>query len=376
MREKAVWIPIVLFGALLFGGFLWGVFQKDRVYSDTENRYLAARPEFSWQAVADGSFMEDYEAYITDQFPERDRLVGLKTRMEAALGRKEIKSVWLAKEGYLIVNYPASDFESAQALKNLDALARAVEYYVEALGEDHVRVILAPEAGELLEDKLPRHSQPYDTQAYVGQAEESVQRVLVDVRKALSAHRKEYIYYRTDHHWTTLGAYYAYEAWAESLGLEPVEPALRVVSEDFVGTTWSKLHALGEPDEISVYDAEQTVTLTHNLSEVTEGFYDWQALGTRDQYGVFLGGNDGLLEIQGSGTKSDSDSVLLVVKDSFANCFIPFAACHYDRILVADLRYLNMSLQALAAEYGVTDVLVLYHVQGFATETTVFRIAR
>ena len=374
MREKAVWIPIVLFGVLLSGGFLWSVLQRDRAYSDTENRYLAARPEFSWQAVVDGSFMEDYEAYITDQFPERDRLVGLKTCMEAVLGRKEIKSVWLAEEGYLIVNYPASDFESEQAQKNLDALARAVEYYVEALGAEHVRVILVPEAGELLKDKLPGYSQPYDTQVYVGQAGESVQRVLVDVREALSAHREEYIYYRTDHHWTTLGAYYAYEVWAESLGFKPVESALRVVSEDFLGTTWSKLHALGEPDEISVYDAEQKVTLTHNLSEVTEGFYDWQALDTRDQYGVFLGGNDGLLEIRGSGT--ESDSVLLVVKDSFANCFIPFAACHYDWIIVADLRYLNMSLQALAAEYGVTDVLVLYHVQGFATETTVFRIAR
>ena len=67
---------------------------------------------------------------------------------------------------------------------------------------------------------------------------------------------------------------------------------------------------------------------------------------------------------------------LLIVKDSFANCFIPYAAEHYETIVVADLRYLNMSLQALAKQYAVTDLLVLYNVQAFATDATVFKIAR
>ena len=203
--------------------------------------------------------------------------------------------------------------------------------------------------------------------------------VWLDGEAILSPHREEYIFYRTDHHWTTLGAYYAYRAWMESLGQQPQsEAGLRVVSDHFLGTTWSKLHALGQTDSIAVYDTDMAVRLSHNLTEETEGFYNWEALETRDQYAVFLGGNDGLLlvEKQEPAAEGTRERVLLVVKDSFANCLIPYAAGHYDRIVVADLRYLNMSLQTLAKQYGVTDLLVLYHVQAFATDTSVFRIAK
>lgn len=380
MKKKAVWFPIAMFLSLLFGGMLWGIGKEDRAYSDTENRYLAARPEFSWDALFNGSFTQDYEKYITDQFPGREDLVGLKTHMERILGKIETKGVWLAAEGYLIVNDPAEDFEGVQAEKNIRSLEKAIQYYSEELGEDHVRVLLVPTAGQILVEKLPRYGIRYDQSEYLARVQAVCGSAYVDLEQVLSAHAEEYIFYRTDHHWTTLGAFYAYQVWAASLGSEPAaDPALRVVSEDFLGTTWSKLHALGQPDVISVYDTTQSVILTHNQAEQTEGFYDWEALQKRDQYAVFLGGNEGLLEITGkdaAGEDAATDSVLLVVKDSFANCFLPYAANHYDRIVVADLRYLNMSLQAVAAAYGVTDLLVLYHTQAFATDPTVFRIAR
>ena len=395
MTKKTVWIPIAVFLALIFGGMAWGILKKDRAYSDTENRYLASKPAFTWEGLFDGSFTKEYETYITDQFPKRDQWIGWKTRFEAAMGKQEIKNVWLAKDGYFIVNYPASDFESELAEKNIRSLAEAAAYYTEKLGEDHVRVLLSPTASQILTDKLPAFCGRYDQSLYLNRVQEALEEknssVWLDGEAILSPHKEEYIFYRTDHHWTTLGAFYAYKAWMESLGRQDREEAgLRVVAGDFLGTTWSKLHALGRPDSIAVYDTDTAVSLTHNLTEVTEGFYNWEALKTRDKYAVFLGGNDGLLLIrktekggqetgesrEAGETGGSGERVLLVVKDSFANCLIPYAADHYDRILVADLRYLNMSLQTLAKEYGVTDLLVLYHVQAFATDPSVFRIAK
>lgn len=405
MKKTTAWIPIAVFVTLIFGGLIWGTVKEDQAYSDTENRYLASRPEFTWSSLLDGSFTKEYESYITDQFPERDRWIGLKTRTELALGKVETKGVWLAKDGYLIVDYPASDFQSEQAGKNKEALAKALAYYADVLGESHVRVLLIPTASQILTDKLPKNCLRYDQSAYVRQVKEAVRKqtgieaLFVDAESVLTAHGEEYIFYRTDHHWTTLGAYYVYQAWAQSVGITPVgDSELTVVSENFLGTTYSKLHTAEQADTISVFDTDTPVTLIHNLTEETEGFYDWSALAKRDQYAVFLGGNDGLLEIRresgakeetagspadrladgpaGGKTEDEQESVLLVVKDSFANCFIPYAAEHYDRILVADLRYLNMSLKALTEQYGVTDLLVLYNVQAFATDISVFKINR
>ncbi len=394
MEKKTVWIPVITFLALIFGGMVWGILKPDQAYSDTENRYLASRPEFSWESLFSGSYTQDYESYITDQFPMRDQWIGLKTRTEMALGKAETKNVWLADDDYLIVNYPASDFEGEQAGKNRDTLAEALAYYVDSLGEDHVRVLLAPTSSQILQDKLPSYSQVYDQSQYLdeiiaaaGTALQSAglecgaEGLFVGAKEALLAHKEEYIYYRTDHHWTTLGAYYAYCAWAKSMGFTPVPDAgLQTVSEDFWGTTYSRLHAGGRADVISVYDTDTEVKLTHNLTEETSGFYDWDALSTRDKYAVFLGGNDGLLEIDRieeaeAGSAADK-SVLLVVKDSFANSFIPYAMEHFDRIVVVDLRYMNMSLRQLASEYGVTDLLVLYSTQAFATDATVFKLGR
>ena len=398
MKKNTVWIPIILFLALIFGGMLWGVLKEDRPYSDTENRYLARRPVFSWDRLFDGSYTQDYEEYVTDQLPLRDSLVGLKTRVEAALGKTETKGVWLAAKDYLIVNHPAEDFEGEQAQKNSLALAEAVAYYAGELGDGHVRVLLVPTASQILAANLPPDSPRYDQSQYLKRVRTDAARRLAgadgasaskeaetdrvwelfpDVEEALAAHAEEYIFYRTDHHWTTLGAFYAYQAWAKSLGLAPLsDPSLRVVSEDFLGTTWSKLHALGQADTISVYDSEKKVALTHNRQTQSEGCYDWAALEKRDQYAVFLGGNDGLLEIRPTEEGGGEKRVLLVVKDSFANCFLPYAAEHFDTILVVDLRYLNMSLKALASQYEVTDLLVLYNVQAFATDATVLRIAK
>ena len=393
--KKNVWIPIIMFVVMIFGGMLWSMLTPEQSYSDTENRFLASKPTFSLEALfaEKDNYTTKYETYITDQFPIRDKWIGFKTQVEKLLGKVETKDVFLGKDDYLIVNHPASDFEGEQAQKNSKALAEAIAYYTKLLGVDHVRTLLVPTASQILTDKLPAYAQPYDQSLFVDALRQAVEEKLtfemamsstswsktplvMDVESFLKQHQDEYIYYRTDHHWTTLGAFYVYQAWAKTLGLTPLADAgLKVVSEEFEGTTYSKLHTAGQYDVISVYDTPAQVTLLHNQQTETEGFYDWSKLETRDKYAMFLGGNDALLDITKEGVE-EAESVLLVVKDSFANCFVPYAAEHFDRVIVVDLRYLNMPLTQVAEQYGVTDLLILYNVQAAATDTSVFKIAR
>ena len=392
--KKNVWIPIAMFVVMIFGGMLWSMLTPEQSYSDTENRFLESRPQFSLESLfaKEDNYTSKYETYITDQFPIRDKWIGFKTRIEKLLGKVETKDVFLGKDDYLIVNHPASDFEGEQGEKNAGFLAAGLAGYAQLLGQDHVRALLVPTASQILTDKLPAYAQPYDQSRYVervGQnlmeelvsagvanAETVATQLMVDAEKVLQEHQKEYIYYRTDHHWTTQGAFYVYQAWAKTLGLTPLtDPGLKVVTEAFEGTTYSKLHTAGRQDVISVYEPETQVTLLHNQMNETAGFYDWSKLEVRDKYAMFLGGNDALLDITKEGV-TEPQSVLLVVKDSFANCFVPYAAEHYDRVVVVDLRYLNMPLRMVVEEYGVTDLLVLYNVQAAATDTSVYKITR
>ncbi len=390
--KKNVWIPIAMFVVMIFGGMIWSMLSPDQSYSDTENRFLATKPKFSLESLFAGEYTQDYETYITDQFPIRDKWIGFKTQVEQLLGKVETKDVFLGKDDYLIVNHPASDFEGEQAVKNIGFLAEGLAYYARELGMDHVRMLLVPTASQILTNKLPAYAQPYDQSVYVEQVRQAVEKELamelaassqsmrpplvMDVQPFLQEHQEEYIYYRTDHHWTTQGAFYVYQAWAKTLGLTPLEDAgLKVVSEDFEGTTYSKLHTAGQYDVISVYDTPTQVTLLHNQMTETKGFYDWSKLEVRDKYAMFLGGNDALLDVTKEGV-TEPESVLLVVKDSFANCFIPYATEHFDRVVVVDLRYLNMPLKQVAEQYGVTDLLVLYNVQAAATDTSVFKMTR
>lgn len=395
MMKKNVWIPIAMFLVMIFGGMLWSMLTPEQSYSDTENRFLESKPKFSLESLfaEEDRFTQKYEAYITDQFPIRDKWIGFKTQVEKLFGKVETKDVFLGKDDYLIVNHPASDFEGEQAVKNVEFLAEGMAKYAKELGLAHVHMMLVPTASQVLTDKLPAHAQPYDQSQYVEQVRQAVEEKLwlelaassvswagsslvMDVEALLKEHQEEYIYYRTDHHWTTQGAFYAYQMWAQTLGLTPLTDAgLKVVSEDFQGTTYSKLHTAGRNDVLSVYDTDMVVTLLHNQMNETTGFYDWSKLEVRDKYAMFLGGNDALLDITKDGV-TEPESVLLVVKDSFANCFIPYATEHFDRVVVVDLRYLNMPLSQVADQYGVTDLLVLYNVQAAATDKDVYKITR
>ena len=185
-------------------------------------------------------------------------------------------------------------------------------------------------------------------------------------------HADEYIYYKTDHHWTTLGAFYAYQAWAEAMGFEV--PDLKdvkqtAVSEEFHGTVYSKLNLDLSKDTMHRFELPSTpskVEVTLDMASKMDTMYNEKYLSMKDKYSYYLDGNHGLTEITSNG---EGKGTLLIIKDSYAHCFAPFTVGNYKKVYMVDFRYFNMPISSFIEQYGITDVLVLYNAVTFATDT-------
>lgn len=276
--------------ALFLGGLLvWHVVLPDREKSETENRTLAQWPEFSWESLKDGSYTAAVEEYFADQFPLRDGWTGLKARAEQLIGKTEFNDVFLCGDT-LISQVTTPDAELVE--KNLS--------YVDRLaGNTEIPVTfgLIPSAAEVWKDKLPAGAQSWDQTALLAQSD-------VDFNAALSAHAEEPIFYRTDHHWTTLGAFYGANALLESFDMDPLKESdftPETATEDFNGTLYSQsgVHWL-TPDTIEFWADESGLEITSwRTGSLEPGtLYDRSYLEVKDKYSAFLGGNQPLCVIR------------------------------------------------------------------------------
>lgn len=366
MKQKIIkLIPIVLFLGIIFGMTGASFLKEDVLFSETENRLLKEKPKLTRKSLLNGKFAKKYEAYLSDQFPLRNQWITVKTLGEQLIGHKESNGIYFGKDGYLIEKYQESDFDSTQVKKNLKRLAKFVKKEIKKLGEDQIRVMMVPTKSQVLTQKLPAFADIYDEKQFLDELRGEIpEQVFLDMTDTLKAHQDEEIYFKNDHHWNTLGAYYAYVDWANSLGIQPLEKedfTIETVTTDFLGTSYSKVPAGQKGDKIDLYipKEEMTYSVDYNMGEKqTETLYEMDKLEQKDKYEVFLGGNHALLDIT---TSNKNGKTLLVVKDSFSHCFLPFAVNHFERVLVVDLRHFNMPVTGLQSMYEVTDVLVLYN---------------
>ena len=223
-------------------------------FSETENRYLAQLPIFSWERLADGTFGTDYEKYLSDQFPFRDSWIGVKTAAEHLQMKKEINGVWLGSDQFLFEALYPEDIDRVLYEKNIERLSVFARSQEGLLGSAHVRIMLIPSASEILTDKLPAFASPFPQKQLITDLEKNgISSLMVPVQSALaSAHSELHssdreLYYRTDHHWTSSGAYVGYRSWADSMGFKPLSPSdftVETVSGNFLGTIHSKLNKL------------------------------------------------------------------------------------------------------------------------------------
>lgn len=362
-------LPGVIFMVLLLGLAGKEALSHQRTYSPVEKRELQTRPEISITKVLDGRFQRKYESYLRDQFPGRDHWVSFQTDMELFMGKNEIHNVYIGKNHYLLEHYTEKEFDPQQISKNLQALEKFVG---KAKQNADVHVMMVPTKSWVLREKLPAFAPHYKEQKFYDALQQKLEKedVLISVEPVLDAHKEEEIYYRTDHHWTTLGAWYAYEQYTKAVGgdLQRAQgkKKFRCISKDFYGTTYAKINYARQADKIEIYEPADKLRVVYNMGEKkTKTLYDFSFLKTADQYSVFTGGNQAVLEITG-GIKNGK--TLLLIKDSFANSILPFLAEDYEKLVVVDLRQLNVSGDRLLEMFSPTDILILYNSAQFAPD--------
>ena len=362
MMEQGAFLAIFLL-LCLFAFVIANVLTRDREYSSAENRKLAQLPKFSVSALLDGSYFAAWEDYLADQFVGRDTWITIDLQASRLLGAKEAGGVYLCADDSLM-EAPATP-EEAAVTRSLDA----INAFAARHGDLKIFMTVVPNAACVLAEKLPDNAPVRDQRQDIGEIAARLQGVrFLDVTDALTQHKEEAIYYRTDHHWTSLGAYYAFSDMAAGLGIaQPTEEYdIYPVTDCFEGTLASKSGCHAVTDVIELYvpktDIEYYVTVD---GERTATMYDREKLKERDQYAVFLGGNDARVDIT---TTAETGKTLLIFKDSYANCFLQFLLPYYDRIILLDARYYYGDADSVISREGVTDVLFLYNANTFLTD--------
>ena len=366
-RLQGQYLSWLLVGTILVFTVL-GVLTKDRDFSESENRKLASFPELTLASVADGSFLSGMGDYVADQFPMRDLWITLNLKLNQLLGQKEAGGVYLCKDNYLM-QVPSAPNE-VQLARNL----QAVSDFAAAHSDLTTVMTIVPNAVTVHADKLPANAPVRDQRADLAHIRQNVAGVdFVDVTDLLVAHSDEQLFYRTDHHWTSLAAYYAFTQIGFSLEIDPpVRSSYTVytVSNTFEGTLSSKSGSHTAKDTVEVYapatEIEYYVTYQDDQTGICS-MYDRSALDKKDHYTVFFGGNYGRVDIT---TSADTGRNLLVFKDSYANCFMQFLYPYFDHITMIDPRYYYDNVENVIRSEGITDVLYLYNLDTFLGDSS------
>lgn len=346
------------------------LFSPVQNFSERENRVLAVWQAPTWRTLTDGSFFEGVSAACSDQFPFRTQWVAVRSYAERLLGKRESNGIVFGKDGYLIPK--GDDGDAAVAQVNLAALQR----WERSVSVPTVRLFV-PRACDCLRQKLPMLFVPSTQVSACVAAYGGTDVELTEAMRQGIAQGEE-LWYRTDHHWTAHGAYLAYTKLAPLLGAEPYERdffQLETVSESFRGSSHSAsggVSASVDPIVLYRYGGDEAFVRTDRATgQTARGFYDRSALAQKDQYRIYLGGNTGHLSIRKSA--DGSRPRLLVIKDSYANCLIPFLALHFD-LEIVDLRYTQCSVSALIASEGVERVLIVQGLDTVGTDASLGRI--
>ncbi len=372
MKTAKRYLPALVLLLFIIIVFTANLIVPDREFSEKENRELASAPEFSFEALASGKFTADFETYVADQFFARDFWVSFKARCERLLGKNEINGVLIGKNGLLVSEFPDPD------PSRLAANAQNVETFAQN-ADIPVYFTLIPGAIELWSDRLPTTGRTGDQAEIIKAAYAATPSAIhVDSYAALFAHAEEDIFYTTDHHWTTLGAYYGYAALMGAMELDPMAlPQAYSETQGFYGTAASACGlAPGSGDTVSLrvhHSAARSVDVYRDGAWHEGSLYNTENLEVRDKYTVFLGGNDPLTVIKG--TNPDAP-VLLLIKDSYANCEIPYLIGHFSEIHVVDLRYYKESLSAYISRNSIDMAVVSYSVANFSEDTNFYFLTR
>ena len=356
-----------LFGAFLLGMLGGLLFGRDQKFSEKEKRYLAERPALKLKTLFSGEYGQDVEDWAADHLPGRDFLVGLNARAERALGLQVTKEIYIGGDGRLFER--PSAYDPAVLEKN----RAAVSAFAETVGKP-VDVMLVPSAGYLMQDQISNLSDPYEDDKILENAfpqENGLIRPINLLSVLAASPTPEAFFYRTDHHWTSLGAYEAYRLYCTEKGKTPLPPERYEIErvEGFYGTTYTRARFWALPSEpLELWNGPGRFRVSFSEKD---GVYDQlffrERLKETDKYPVWLDGNHPLVTIEN--LNPEAEGSLLVIRDSYANCLGCFLADSWKTVTLADLRYFKDSVSALCAERQFDDILLVYSVRNYMTDS-------
>lgn len=344
--------------------------KKDKPFSETENRMLEGKPKLSVGNVISGKYMEQYTSYKSDQFVGRDFWISMKTGVDYMLGKREENGVYNGKDHYLMEQIKAPVSRAYE--ENIKAMKQFKEKYPNI----PMKMMLVPNAANILNEKLPALAVVKDQTKLFQKVEKDLKDSYewLDLTKTMKKHKKEEIYYHTDHHWTTLGAYYAYQEYMKAKDeKELVEFQKYPVTNQFNGTLSSTSgYERNYKERINVYlpkeDSVEYVVEYREEQKKTTTVYNKEKLKGKDKYGMFFDGNHAVVDIK---TTAASDKKLLILKDSYANCFVPFLIPYYREIMMIDPRYYYGDLYELLDSENYSEVLFLYNGNTFFEDNSI-----
>ena len=340
----------------------------DHKQSETENRPLQTFPSLNMEHVLSGQYGKDLNTWFSDQFIFRDQNIHVKYLIQKFTGVKEIQGVYLTKRGLI-------EKTSEVNKKQLDRNLKAINSFKENNPDLKVGFMLAPNAVNIEKDSLPKSADCLDQNKQMddiyNRIDDSIKKI--DLRSTLEKHKDEYLYYKTDHHWTSLASYYSYQKLASSFKLDKTNKndyKIYPVADSFEGTLANKTGSMNIKDEIDIYVPKTKtdyVVTDESTNKKSRTIYHSEALETKDQYAVFMGGNKSLFHIN---IDNDSNKHLLLIKDSYANSLIPFLIPEYASITVIDPRYYFDDYTRLIQNDLITDVLFMYNSNTFVQDTS------
>lgn len=368
----------VLFPVMLGLGLVANGLTPDDEFSEMENRALQSFAPPTVSSVLDGSFMSRFETYLNDQFVGRDSWVSLKSTAELLVGKGENNGVYFGTQDTLI-----STFESPDQSRLETSLGYIEQFSTMIQGEVYFSLI--PTQASIWADRLPTGAPNGSQSDVLTTAQTVVQSATwVDMEATLTTHNQEDIFYRTDHHWTSLGAYYGYVALAQELGFTPIDLenyTETVITEEFYGTVFSSSGVRWvRPDQMSIYVPDDGITVTShtydtmgNPVEEERALYDLSYLSVKDKYSLFLGGQQSLGVVENSNSEGGK---LLIIRDSYTDALVPFLTQHYSEIHLIDLRYYKFPVSQYIEEHSIDQTLVLYSVPNFVSDSNLVWLPR
>ena len=349
---------------------------KDSDFSPLEKRKLSQLPEITAERVFDGKFGKDFETYLNDQMPLRTFFVGTNSYYDQLSGRNGLNGIYNAKDDYLMVT-PVN--ETAALENNI----KYINEFIDDMQKPSY-VCIVPTSGFIYNDKLPENHYEYRDDKIIGKIENSFTNVknvsfinLIDSYRSIS--KTKQLYYKTDHHWTSLGAYECYKILGDKMRFTPTSQENFTIEkyDGFHGTNYSKSALWLTPSEpLEIWDNNLhtddsiNVVISEN-GELTfsDSLFFRENLNTDDQYTAFLDGNHDKVII--TNKNAETDKKLLILRDSYCHCLAPFLADNYSEIVLIDMRYFRTPVSDIIREEQIDEILFLYSLDSIVTSTDI-----